>query len=239
MEFFINELSFEGQHFENLAAQESMKQLVEIIDVIINRLNDLPIFKSDLLLYSSLKTNEQLVSTLEHFPKELKLVVKKRIYDSTTIVDWNSSREQDVNVQYFCETTKKSVTNTSLAEAAERKMQDNLERYLLNIMPSSYSQLTHTTVTKKVEPALQSSLNCISNEENLKSHFQLDRIHPDDYLRNNPDFVKTKFDVQGRVVFQRIENGEFWYLDNLHRNHFEVFSQKLIHFGEANLDGGM
>gem|GEM_PF-4864510 len=237
MEFFINETSFEGQYHEDLHAQNALKQLVELTDIIIAQIKEGAILKSNLLLYTSLKFREILISTLEHFPKELKSIIIRRIYDSTLIADWNNSMQQNVQIEYFCETVKKVVTNSSLAEAAERKIQDQLERYLINLNPSSYSSISQTTILKKATSTVSSTLFCISSHADLKKFFHLERIYPDDYLRNDENFIKTKFDVQGRIVYKKIDNGEFWYLDNLHKNHFEVFTSKLIHVGEANLDG--
>jgi hypothetical protein len=239
MEFFINESSFEGQNFDSGSAQNAMQKLVELTDVIIEHIKDKIILKSNLLLYTSIRFQELLVSTLEHFPKELRSIVIKRMYHSTLIVDWNNEMRQDDSIEYFCQTTNKVVTNTSIAEAAERKLLDKSERYLINLNPSSYSTLTQTVVIKRSTVQVTLSLSCISDNAQLKSHFNLERVHFDDFLRNNSEFRKTKFDVQGRPVYKNKISGQLWYLDNLHRDHFEVFSGRLIHIGEATLEGNM
>ncbi|MEM6299433.1 MAG: hypothetical protein AAF740_12165 [Bacteroidota bacterium] len=57
-------------------------------------------------------------------------------------------------------------------------------------------------------------------------------------LENNPDFQLTELKVQGKKVYQEKKTGRFWYLDNLHRDHFEVFDKTgKIHLGEANMQG--
>lgn len=44
--------------------------------------------------------------------------------------------------------------------------------------------------------------------------------------------------IQGASVYKEIATGYYWYMDNLHRTHYEVFdSLGKKHLGEANLDG--
>lgn len=56
---------------------------------------------------------------------------------------------------------------------------------------------------------------------------------------------KTKFSyengidpVQGAKVYKEISTGKLWYIDMLHKDHYEVFdSTGKIHIGEASIDG--
>jgi hypothetical protein len=50
-------------------------------------------------------------------------------------------------------------------------------------------------------------------------------------------FRKTSINAQVRPVFEEIHTKRLWYLDNLHKNHFEVFDQTRKHLGEADLEG--
>jgi len=43
--------------------------------------------------------------------------------------------------------------------------------------------------------------------------------------------------VQGARVYEEISSKRFWYLDMLHKNHYEVFDAIRKHLGEANLNG--
>lgn len=56
-------------------------------------------------------------------------------------------------------------------------------------------------------------------------------------LENNADYEKTKLNVQGKAVYKEKKKNRYWYLDNLHKNHYEVFDNTGIHLGEANLEG--
>lgn len=55
---------------------------------------------------------------------------------------------------------------------------------------------------------------------------------------------KSRFDQdallsrqQGTFVGQERSTGDFWYLDQLHKDHYEVFSRHREHKGEADLNG--
>ena len=44
--------------------------------------------------------------------------------------------------------------------------------------------------------------------------------------------------VQGASVYKELDTGYYWYMDNFHKTHYEIFdSSGKKHLGEANLDG--
>lgn len=44
--------------------------------------------------------------------------------------------------------------------------------------------------------------------------------------------------IQGATVYKEIDTGYYWYMDNFHKTHYEVFdSSGKKHLGEANLNG--
>ena len=45
--------------------------------------------------------------------------------------------------------------------------------------------------------------------------------------------------MQGAAVYKEKVSGNFFYLDNLHKNHYEVFSQMGRHLGEMSLNGNL
>jgi hypothetical protein len=51
------------------------------------------------------------------------------------------------------------------------------------------------------------------------------------------NFSKTNFVEQGQPVYQEIATSYYWYLDNLHKNHYEVFNYNGDHIGIADLNG--
>jgi hypothetical protein len=58
-------------------------------------------------------------------------------------------------------------------------------------------------------------------------------------LTNTSRFCETGKVVQGAAVYKEKVSGNFFYLDNLHKNHYEVFSQMGRHLGEMSLNGNL
>jgi hypothetical protein len=57
-------------------------------------------------------------------------------------------------------------------------------------------------------------------------------------LFNKNYFSRKKGIVaQGKPVFMENKTGYYWYMDNLHKNEYEVFNQNGEHVGTANLNG--
>lgn len=67
----------------------------------------------------------------------------------------------------------------------------------------------------------------------------LDLIPEEFSLKNNPRFSKTTFEEQGVMVYLEKITGYYWYLDNLHKNHYEVFDANGKHIGEADMNGNI
>lgn len=63
---------------------------------------------------------------------------------------------------------------------------------------------------------------------------------PDPFgLADNPRFSRTRFVEQGQPVYSEPSTGRYWYLDNLHKNHYEVFDHSDHHLGEADSNGSL
>lgn len=77
-------------------------------------------------------------------------------------------------------------------------------------------------------PVFDSYLGLRSYIEAIPDHFSLE---------NNPRFSRTVYIEQGARVYVELATNRYWYLDNLHKDHYEVFSPQGIHIGEANLNG--
>ena len=58
-------------------------------------------------------------------------------------------------------------------------------------------------------------------------------------LANKSKFQKTNKTEQGQIVYRELKTGNFWYLDNLHKDHYEVFDSNGKHIAEADMDGKM
>lgn len=58
-------------------------------------------------------------------------------------------------------------------------------------------------------------------------------------LENKKRFQKTKLIEHGEIVYKEFTTGYFWYFDNFHKNHYEVFDSNGEHVAEADMDGNM
>lgn len=58
-------------------------------------------------------------------------------------------------------------------------------------------------------------------------------------LLNKNKFRRTSLVQQGKPVFEEIGLGNFWYLDNFHKNEYEVFDSNKIHIGVSDLSGNI
>ena len=57
-------------------------------------------------------------------------------------------------------------------------------------------------------------------------------------LKDTTKFEKCSYTVQGATVYKEKTTGRYWYMDNLHKTHYEVFDHLgKKHIGEAGLDG--
>ena len=56
-------------------------------------------------------------------------------------------------------------------------------------------------------------------------------------LATDTNFERTKYVEHGEPVYREKRTNYYWYWDNFHNYHYEVFDSKGKHLGEANLDG--
>lgn len=60
-------------------------------------------------------------------------------------------------------------------------------------------------------------------------------------LEDKKFFCKTNISPeQGQAVYKELKTGYYWYLDNFHKDHYEVFDKTgKIHLGEADMNGNL
>ncbi len=75
------------------------------------------------------------------------------------------------------------------------------------------------------------TVDCFNSFDALFTH--LDYCFLLDYSK----FRRTSKVQRGGRVYKEISTNYFWYLDTLHRNHYEVFDKSGKHIGEATLSG--
>lgn len=129
-----------------------------------------------------------------------------------------------------------------LAEMAERIWSFPAEKYLLlnfqNALETTrkYLCVFKDALHEATLPATFAHLPFITDKAELElwlatnneQHFSLlDRTR----------FRRTREVQQGKPVFEEIKTGYFWYMDNLHKNEYEVFNAQRKHIGVADLQG--
>jgi hypothetical protein len=166
-----------------------------------------------------------------------------------TSTDWRTSAVQQPECSYVLwfldQFEVKAVSNSTLAEMAERILSQTTEKCLLLNLHQSirinrqflpvFKDCKHITGLPKFVP-----IEFIADEKEFqlwwdiyqkndgKSHFS---------LLNRQRFTRTHLVEQGKTVYKEVSTHCYWYLDNLHKDHYEVFNALGEHIGIANLQG--
>jgi len=137
-----------------------------------------------------------------------------------------------------------SVVNTILSEITERILRDQTGQYLL-------ANMTERPFQRKYWPIFKDA----PHDDSLPRFVHIPVIY--DYeewllwwnfyrektglaqfsLLDKERFRKTDSIIQGKSVYKEIATGYFWYLDNFHKNEYEVCDAQGKHIGVADLDG--
>jgi hypothetical protein len=269
MEIFINEVSLEGQYFTNAEFKEAVIAFKAIFDLINEKIKDKQIYKdnSKLFVYEAIKGSNFSQSLNKIEDKSLKTAFKNVIFNKLNAKEWREEQLHSSTDSFDCliiNEQYKVVNDTSLAEVAERKLQNSNSKYLLiNFINSSFNLTHHPHITKCCLITIvknSNGENCIKLDsldnksalENWLEHtFNLSRLEYDEsskdpptdeqtILREEKRFEKTSCNYQGRAIYREIETGRYWYIDNLHFGkaaHLEVFNKAGHHLGEADLKG--
>lgn len=123
------------------------------------------------------------------------------------------------------------------------KFYPNIDNEWKNVLYLSQEDLKIKTVVFSFEPKPNEfTIKNISKSflfKVIKSELDWQRESREDglFVSNGHRFVSTSYVCQGQKVYKEISTGHLWYLDGLHKNHFEVFDKIGKHLGEANMDG--
>jgi len=150
--------------------------------------------------------------------------------ESCIYVLWNSDKFPYVKL-----------TLKIIEEIAERIISNQNEKFLLfNISKNIETDRDVLLVCKDDKHSQDlpkfARIQYIIDEHSLDSW--LSRNHIVEFtLPNNNNFKETKLVENGERVYLEIKTGNYWYLDNLHKTHYEVCDSNGNHIGEANLQG--
>ena len=229
MEILINELSLHGQfatidEFVNIAVKPLLSLLQQYDperDVILKK-------------YDLWSANVTATATLQQVFKGSYSRTNDEIRRSkaqlANLIDnpfWEDTRKHNAPDTYQYNTS--NVFDTSLAESCER------DRIVMSFVSSQFNFTT--LIVKKNSTDI--SIDNLINHNHLFALVRARGLVVDFSLSDTSRFKKTKFERQGQLVYKELTTKCFWYLDNLHRNHYEVFDSNENHLGEADLNGNI
>lgn len=227
MDILLNELSLNGQFtsIDNFI-DEGLPPIVSILKEV-DSSNDLLYKKRD--FYSSMVTpNTNLYDVVVGTHSRTYDQVRRAKRQLSALMDdpyWEDNPNQSLNDSYVYLHDK--ISGSSIAEACER------DKVIISFACNEYSS---------------KELDIVKNEENIIIDNLFDNGHYNDLLKareivipfslkNSIRFSKTSRINQGQIVYKELSTNRYWCLDNLHKNHYEVFDSTNNHIGIADLNG--
>ena len=237
MEVFINELSLQEQYND----VKEFGEAVLVFTKIVAKLNEAKckktLFKKgNFYWYKKAVRNEDFRSSLNKIRnKSIKIYFGHVVYNKNNPKNWLDEQVHSTEDNFINETLSCNVTGQSHAEISERKTQNPEKKYLLlNFQNSSFSGISNTKVTKNDKVSNKS--DCVDSIESVKQWIEKNCIVTP-IVENKDKFEKTTKLVKGATVYKELVTGYYWYLDTLHKNHYEVFNSQKEHLGETDLNG--
>lgn len=249
MEIFINEVSLREQYFSDTDFAEAVETFTAIFALITERIKSAQIYKSELFIDYKAIRGEVFQSSFKKIKnRQVKDAFRNIIFNKLNPRDWQPERQHSGD-DWF-EVNEQLVTDTSIAELAERKLQDAaLVGLLVNFIQSKFEGATSLLVSKNRRVNIR--VDCVEDKNSLEKWLSRNLLiyttnstyTPHDeqtVLRDKTRFKRTSRVEQGKTVYQEKTTGYYWYVDHRHcgsNAHLEVFDAQGQHLGEATLDG--
>lgn len=226
----MNELSLSGQYASReIFVEEILPTLIGVLDEI-QELSDATIYKSQQFWSSrvtgSYTIHEILVGgskqdpSIRKFKTQLLSILFAEPY-------WESTRKHLEGDNYTYRGN--DICNHSVAEACER------DKVIISFRDSKPYKAETLSILKNGNEQIGID-NLVNAGHYSNVLHQRGIIYPFS-LKDGTRFQKDRRIVQGQNVYKEIDTGYYWYLDNLHKNHYEVFDRNNQHIGVANMDG--
>jgi hypothetical protein len=254
IEIFVNECSLHEQLHDKQACKDAFQQFFTVINLLNQQKQAYSLYYHDQLFsVYRLMPSTALITSLNTLPdKSLGVAVRNIFFNKLNAKDWQIEQMHSSDDLFLW--GDQFVTDTSMAELAERKLQDvQLLGLLINFPKSKFATLSTVSVTKN--ELVTSLLDCVDekatfetwlNEKLQTSLFRYNEVSKDPptdtqtLLRDKKRFTPTSQFVQGRRIYQEEQSGYYWYVDNEHFGrgaHLEVFDKLRRHVGVADLEG--
>ena len=131
-----------------------------------------------------------------------------------------------------------------LVEITERKYTYTNDECLLIDINHSIKSCRSTLITFKDAKHLDNNPAPFVHIPYVLNQGELELWLKTNHVKTVSLFDKSRFQRTGRTyhakpIFQEINTGNYWYLDNFHRDEYEVFNSNCEHIGTATLQGVM
>jgi hypothetical protein len=221
MEILINELSLTGQ-FDS--TEQFLKDTLLPVSAILKEIkeNEGELYiKKDLWscpVTTTLSLDRVLKTKKDDIVTRFKLLLQNRLF-------WEDSQKHSLDHTYVY--SQNNAYGSSLAETCER------DKIVVSfIHPDfSFSQL----IVIKDETDIM--INNLFKEGDYIAAVKNRGMIVTFSLKDSSRFTRTFHIEQGQHVYRENDTGYYWYLDNFHKDHFEVFDSKGVHIGIADLEG--
>ncbi len=178
-----------------------------------------------------------------HRYKSIKYWINPVYTPHSYIRDYNDIKHERIDYQLTCfdwniDLGVAEPQNEGLEHLVSRFLTDGTKFVIVDNCQHSGNQLVFFQDSSHLKDFPQGFVKvpCFCNFQDLFDYAISEKIFSFS-LENNADFQKINKTVQGKNVYKEKKNNRYWYLDNLHKNHYEVFDNTGIHLGEANLEG--
>lgn len=231
MDILLNELSLSGQHASReIFVEEILPTLIGVLDEI-QELFKATIYKNQ-QFYSSKVTRTDTIHDIlvgdfsRQYPSLRKI---KRQFFSPLFAEpyWEDTRKHSEDYSYTYEGN--DICNHSVAEACER------DKVIISFIGTELFRKEKLSILKNGNE--QIGIDNLFNAGHYSNVLHQRGITYSFSLKDDSRFQRDGRIVQGQNVYREIETGYYWYLDNLHKKHYEVFDRKGQHIGTANTDG--
>ena len=229
MEILINELSLHGQ-FETI--DDFVSVAVKPLLLLLQQID----FERDVLLKTYNLWSADVTATVTlgdvfsgSYSRTNDEIRKSKRQLAALLGDpyWEDDRKHNAPDTYLYNAV--SVFGCSLAESCER------EKVVMSFISSKFDS-TMLFVTKNSDSI---SVDNLFDSIHLYDLVRRKRLIVDFCLNDTSQFKKTHFNIQGKIVYKELSTKCYWYEDNLHHSHYEVFSRNQEHIGTADMLGNV
>ena len=240
MEIFINEQSLNGQYWTEEEFTEAIIKFTSIVSLIKQGDCKGELFQDRSFVYDREAIhNQPFLSSIEKIKdKFIRMSFKNIVFNQSNPKDWREKKTHLDSDEFYNDNMGSLVTGTSLAEVAERKNTDKTKTFLLlNFVNSLFKDADHIEIIKNGNVNIK--INCLETIESTKKWME-DNCSHESILKDEGRFTPTsRVSVLGTKIYEEGKTQFYWYFDNFHKTHFEVFDSTKIHLGEGDLLGNL